>query len=75
MSMPLTLFYTFPLAGLLLCLSVITVSPALVTSDNPEQEGCIVIGDLLKLLADVNTLLISCQKSQQAKYATPNKRP
>jgi hypothetical protein len=43
--------------------SVITVNPALVTSDNPEQEGCIVRGDLTKLLADVDTLLllINCQ--------------
>jgi hypothetical protein len=53
---------TFQLGGLLLCLRAITVSPALVTSDNPGQ-GCIIGGDLMKLLADVNTLLllISCQ--------------
>jgi hypothetical protein len=35
----------FPLGGLLHCLRVITVNPALVTNDNPEQ-GCIVRGDL-----------------------------
>jgi hypothetical protein len=55
----------FPLRGLLPCLRDITVTPALVTSDNPGEEGCIVGGDLTKLLADVDTLLlpISCQKS------------
>jgi hypothetical protein len=47
----------------LLCLRIITINPALVTSDNPEQEGCIVDGDLMKLLTDTDTLLllISCQ--------------
>jgi hypothetical protein len=57
---------------LLLCLRVITINSALVTSDIiPGQE----IGDLTKLLADVDTLLflISCQKSHQDKYTTPNK--
>jgi hypothetical protein len=55
--------WAFPLGGLLLCLRVITVSPALITSDNTGQEGCIVRGDLTEFLADVNTLLllISCQ--------------
>jgi hypothetical protein len=42
-----------PLGKLLLCLRVITLNPALVTSDNHGQEGCIVGGDLTKLLADV----------------------
>jgi hypothetical protein len=62
------------LEGLLLCLRVITVNPAPITSDNPGQEGCIIVGDLTKLLADVDTLLllISCQKSHQARYTTPN---
>jgi hypothetical protein len=47
----------------LLCLRVTTVNPVLVTSDNPGQEGCIFGGDLTKLLADIDTLLllISCQ--------------
>jgi hypothetical protein len=63
------------LGGLLLCLRVITVNPALITSDNPGQEGCIVGGDLTKLLSDVNTLLllISCQESHHGlskKYPT-----
>jgi hypothetical protein len=51
------------MGGLLLCLRVTTVSPALVTSDNPGQEVCIVRGSLMKLLADVDMLLllISCQ--------------
>jgi hypothetical protein len=42
---------------------VITVKPALVTSDNPGQEGCIITGNLAKFLADVDLLLlvISCQ--------------
>jgi hypothetical protein len=36
----------FPSGGLLLCLKVMTVNPVLVTSNNAEQEGCIVRGDL-----------------------------
>jgi hypothetical protein len=57
--------WTFPLGGLLLCLRVITINPALITSDNPGQEGCIARGSLTKLLADINMLLllISCQNS------------
>jgi hypothetical protein len=64
------------LGGLLLCLRVITVNPALVPSDNPGQEGCIIGDDLTNLLTDVDTLLllISCQKSHQARYITSNKR-
>jgi hypothetical protein len=46
----------FPLGGMLLCLRTITVNPALVISDNTGQEGCIVGGDLTKLLADGDTL-------------------
>jgi hypothetical protein len=74
MGMLLTLLFTCPaffgLGEFLLfhwedcCfVSVITANSALVTSDNPGQEGCIVGGDLTKLLADVDTLLllISCQ--------------
>jgi hypothetical protein len=47
----------------LFCLRVITINPALITSDNPGKEGCVVGGYLTKLLADVDTLLllISCQ--------------
>jgi hypothetical protein len=52
----------FPLGGLLLCLIVITIDLALITSDNPRHEGCILGGDLTKLLADTLLLLISCQK-------------
>jgi hypothetical protein len=65
----------FPFGGKLLCHRVITINPAIITSDNPKQAGCIVGGDLMKLLADVDTqlLLISCQKSHQARYTTPNK--
>jgi hypothetical protein len=60
----------------IVAVSVITINPALVISDNPGEEGCIVGGDLTKLLADVDTqlLLISRQKSHQAKYTTPNNR-
>jgi hypothetical protein len=47
----------FPLGGLLLCLRVITVNPALITSDNLGQEGCIFRADLIKLLADLGMLL------------------
>jgi hypothetical protein len=48
---------------------------ALVTSDNPGWEGCIIGGDLAKLLAGIDTLLplISCQKLHQARYTTSNK--
>jgi hypothetical protein len=62
----------FPLGGLLLCLRVIIVNPALVNSDNPGQEG----GDMMRLLANADMLLIliSCQKMLEAKYTTPNKR-
>jgi hypothetical protein len=34
-----------------LCLRYITLNPALVTSDNPGQEGCVIRGDLTKLFA------------------------
>jgi hypothetical protein len=60
----------FPLEGLLLCLRVINVNAALITNDNPRKEDCAVGGDVLKLLADTDMLLlmISCQKSLQARY-------
>jgi hypothetical protein len=66
----------FLLGRLLVCLMVKTVNSTLVISHNHRQEGCIVGGDLTKLLADVDTLLllISCQKSHQARCTTPNKR-
>jgi hypothetical protein len=66
----------FQLGRLLPCLRVITVNPALVISDDPGQKGCIIGGNLMKLLTDIETLLllISCQKSHQAIYMTPNKR-
>jgi hypothetical protein len=54
------------LEGLLLCLRVITLNPALVIGDNLGQEGYIVGGDLTKLL-------VSCQLEQQARYMTKNK--
>ena len=47
----------------MLCLRVITVNPALITSDDPGQE-CFIIGSkLTKFSADVNALLllVSCQ--------------
>jgi hypothetical protein len=54
---------------------IVTVDPALITSDNPGQEGCVVRGGLTKLLTDVVMLLmISCLKSHQARYTDPNKR-
>jgi hypothetical protein len=51
------------LGGLLFCLRIITVNPVLVTSDNSEQEGCILGDDLTKLKEDIDMLLllISCQ--------------
>jgi hypothetical protein len=36
----------FPLRGLLHCLRVININPALITSDNPGQDGYIVGGDM-----------------------------
>jgi hypothetical protein len=76
MGMLLNLLFTFPLGVLLLCLRVITVNRALVTSDNPGQEVSIIGGNLTKLLPDADTLLllVSCQKSHKAKYKAPNKR-
>jgi hypothetical protein len=67
--------FHFPLRGLLLCLRVITINPALITGDNPGQEGCVIVGYLTNLLADVDMLLhlIGCQKSLQARYTTPIK--
>jgi hypothetical protein len=64
------------LGGLLLCLGVTTVNAVLITSDNPGQEGYIIEGDLKKLSADNDMLLllIGFQKSHQARYMTPNKR-
>jgi hypothetical protein len=35
-----------------------TINPALITSDNPGQEGCSIGGNLKKLLADADTLLL-----------------
>jgi hypothetical protein len=66
----------FPLEGLLLYLRVINVNPAVITDDNPGKEGCTVGGDAMKLLADTDMLLllISCQKSFQARYMTQNKK-
>ena len=53
----------FPLGGLSLCLSVVTVNPALITSDDPRQERFIVGSELTKSSADVDALLllVSCQ--------------
>jgi hypothetical protein len=55
----------FPLGELLLCLGH-NRKPPLITSDNVGQEGYIIRGNLMKLLADIDeTLLLlnSCQKS------------
>ena len=50
------------MGGLSLCLSVVTVNPALVTSDDPGQERFIVRGELTKFSADdALLLLVSCQ--------------
>jgi len=47
---------------MLLCLRVVTVNPALITSDDPGQEGFIIGGELMKFSADVDALLllVSC---------------
>jgi hypothetical protein len=69
-GMPLTLLFNCPTFfglgefGLFECydfwffVRVITISLALVTGDNPGQKGCIIRGDMMKLLADVATLLL-----------------
>ena len=52
----------FPLGGLSLCLRVVTINPALITSDDPRQERFIVGGELTKFSADnALLLLVSCQ--------------
>jgi hypothetical protein len=56
------------LEGLLLCLRVININPALVTNDNRRQESCIIGGDPMKLLVDVTLLLLVRNRM------TPNKR-
>jgi hypothetical protein len=56
--------WAFPLGGLLLCLRIITVNPALVTGEYPGQEGCIVAVRFVGSIA----------KSHQDRYTTPNKR-
>ena len=47
----------------MLCLRVITVNPAVITSDDPGQEGFIIGGEVTKFSADVDVLLllVSCQ--------------
>ena len=47
----------------MLCLRVVTVNPALITSDDPRQDRFIVGGELTKFSADVDALLllVSCQ--------------
>jgi hypothetical protein len=57
----------FSLEGLLHCLTVITINPAFITSDNPRQVGCIIRGNLIKLADDMPLLLMKCQKSHQAR--------
>ena len=44
----------FPLGGLLLCLRVVIVNPALITSDDPGQEVFIIGGGLTKFNADID---------------------
>jgi hypothetical protein len=61
----------FPLGGLLLCLRVINVNSALVTSDKPKQERRIVGNDLTKLLAETRIKLlqtIGCRKSSTSNH-------
>jgi hypothetical protein len=36
----------------------LTINPALIKSDNPGQQGCIIRGDLTNFLAEVDTLLL-----------------
>ena len=50
----------------MLCLRVVTVNPALITSDDPGQEGFIIRGELMKFSADdALLLLVSCQDPGQ----------
>jgi hypothetical protein len=48
----------FQLGGLLLCLRVVTVNPALITSDDPGQEVFVIGGELTNFSADIEALLI-----------------
>jgi hypothetical protein len=43
---------------LLLCLRVVTINPALITIDDPGQEGSIDGGELMKFSADIDALLL-----------------
>ena len=47
----------------MLSLRVVTINPALITNDDPGQEGFIVGGELTKFSADIDVLLllVSCQ--------------
>jgi hypothetical protein len=51
----------------LLCLRVVTVNPAFITSDDRRQEVFIVGGELAMFIADVDALLLlfSCQDPGQ----------
>jgi len=48
----------FSTGGFLLCLRIVTINPALITSDDPGQEGFIIGGELTKFSADVGALLL-----------------
>jgi hypothetical protein len=52
MSMLLTSLFILPLGGLLLCFSVTTINQTIIISDNSGQEGCIVGGNMAKLVTD-----------------------
>jgi len=52
------LTWGFPLEGLLLCLRVVTVNLAVITSYDPGQEGFIIGGELTNFSADVGALLL-----------------
>jgi hypothetical protein len=47
----------FPQVGLLICLRVVTVNPAAITSDDPGQ-GFIIGGELTKFSAEGDALLL-----------------
>jgi hypothetical protein len=49
-------FYLSDLFGLVLCLRVVTLNPAVITSDYSGKEVFIIRGELMKFNADINTL-------------------
>jgi hypothetical protein len=56
---------------LLLCLRAVTINPALITSDNPEHEGCIITLPLLDPSQNHIRLGTGLQIKEHKKSARP----